>query len=364
MRTRRSTAPPTPAPTETARWLRVALLVGGVIGAVSFLWRFTFGWFWGWPFGHGAHVGPGLFFGLFLLAGGVAVLWLRRRDDRQVRAARPAAPAAATAPVTPGSFPPPETPAAGLTTEPLPGTPGEPPPATATTIPPVRPPARPALRTGVVVARVFAWLAVLVAIPAAIAIGLITWVAGALSMSLPGLVVTAVVAAIVLVIVMAATSRRVWPIVLSLAVLAGSFGLAAGLARWQGGVGQRTIRVPDRAAVQPSYEFAAGRFILDLSAVDLGEIPVPVAVDHHVGRLDVVLPAGAAVSSHVEIKGGEARVLGRVDRGRAVDQRVNAIPPGAPSGRVDLDVDMGFGQVVVCRAQAGVAPTDGCDGLD
>ena len=93
---------------------------------------------------------------------------------------------------------------------------------------------------------------------------------------------------------MAATSRKVWPIVLSLVVLAGSFGLAAGLARWQGGVGQRTIRVPDRAAIQPSYEFAAGRFILDLSAVDLGEIPVPIAVDHHVGRLDVVLPTGAA----------------------------------------------------------------------
>ena len=351
---------PTVAPLDTARWLRAGLLIGAVIGSISLLWRFSFGWFWG-PFGHGAHVGPGLFLGLFLLVGGVAAIWLRRRDDQRTATDLGRAGAVAATAVAPPTFPPPSTPPASVPTAPIPTatTAGEHPPTATTAIPPVRPPARPALRTGVVVARVFAWLAVLVAIPAAIVISLVTWVAGALSMSLPVLAGIAVIGAIVLVIVMAATSRKVWPIVLSLVVLAGSFGLAAGLARWQGGVGERTTRVSDRAAIQPSYEFAAGRFTLDLSAVDLGETTVPIAIDHHVGRLDVVLPADAALTSHVQIKGGESRVLGRVDSGRSVDQRVDDTPTGATGG-VDLDVDMGFGQVVVCRAVAGVIPTNGC----
>ena len=319
------------APPETARSLRVALLIGAIIGSISLLWRFSFGWFWG-PFGHGAHVGPGLLLGLFLLVGGVAAIWLRRRDDRRTATGLGGPGAAAATAVTPPTFPPPSTPPASVPTPHGPDATSELPPTTTTAIPPVRPPARPALRTGVVVARVFAWLAVLVAIPAAIVISLVTWVAGALSMSLPVLAGIAVIGAIVLVIVMAATSRKVWPIVLSLAVLAGSFGLAAGLARWQGGVGERTTRVADRAAIQPTYEFAAGRFTLDLSAVDLGESTVPIAIDHHVGRLDVVLPTGAALTSHVQIKGGESRVLGRVDSGRGVDQRVDDTPPGATGG--------------------------------
>ena len=163
-------------------------------------------------------------------------------------------------------------------------------------------------------------------------------------------------------IVVAATARHVWPILLALAVLAGSAGLVAGLSSWQGGVGQRVTRPQNRAEIQPSYEFAAGRFVLDLSAVDLGEATVPINVDHHVGRLEVVLPNDAALTSHVEIKGGEAQVLGRVDNGAGVDQRVEDTPTPA-AGHVDLHVDMGFGQVVVCRAASSLVEGDGCRGL-
>ena len=183
----------------------------------------------------------------------------------------------------------------------------------------------------------FAWLAVLVAIPAAIVTGLVIWAAGALSLSWPGLVITVVVLAILGLIVVAATARHVWPILLALAVLAGSAGLVAGLSSWQGGVGQRVTRPQNRAEIQPSYEFAAGRFVLDLSAVDLGEATVPINVDHHIGRLEVVLPTDAALTSHVEIKGGEAQVLGRVDNGAGVDQRRGGHPdtgggPRRPAG--------------------------------
>lgn len=337
-----------PAPPDTARWMRVALLVGAIVGAVSLLGRLTVGGFG--PF-HDVHAGPGLFVGLVLLAGGVAVLWLRRQDEAEPATTQPAAPPAAgalAATTATVAYPPPSgQPVTSMSPAPRP-------------VPP-RTPSRPALRSGVVVARVFAWLAVLAAIPAAIVAGLTIWSAEALSLALPGLVVTVVVLAIVGVIVAASMSRRVWPILLSLVVLVGAAGLAAALASWQGGVGRKVIQVQDRAAIQPSYEFAAGQLVLDLSAVDLGEATVPITIDHHIGQLDVVLPERASLTSHVQIDAGQAQVLGREDNGLSVDLRVEDSAVGA-TGRVDLQVDMGFGQVLVCRAPAGATQTGGCGG--
>src|SRR5262249_38396216 len=64
-----------PAPRETARWLRVALVAGPILGLTGLFgrtWRgpFLFGWF-----------GGGGGFGLLLVAVGLFIIWLRRRED-------------------------------------------------------------------------------------------------------------------------------------------------------------------------------------------------------------------------------------------------------------------------------------------
>ena len=87
---------------------------------------------------------------------------------------------------------------------------------------------------------------------------MLTWVAGALSLTLPGLAVPVLAVAIVAVIVVACTARSVWPIVLVLALLLVAASLTAALTRWNGEVGQLTRRPQAVAEIQPSYEVAAG----------------------------------------------------------------------------------------------------------
>ncbi len=358
----------TAAPPETAKWLKVGLLVGGLVGLTSLAWRWSFGLFVPFPFHDGFHAGPGLFFGLTLLVGGVAVVWLHRRDDTPLPSgplppppvaggfAPPAEGTAGSGPalVDPGvvgARPGAVTPTASAA--PPPGRPGGP------LAPPPVPPRRPPLTAGVIVARVFAWLAVIVTVLAAIAVSALAWT-GALSLTFPVLVGLVCLAALVGVIVAAATSRQAWVVLVALGVLVAAAGLTLGLAEWNGSIGQRIVRPANRAAVEPHYEQAIGRFVLDLSSTPLGESEVPVAIDQGIGRLDVVVPSNAVVDARVHVKAGESRLLGRVSDGVDVDQQ--AVDEGfQPASRLRLDLGMGIGQVVVCRAGTAARVGTGCD---
>jgi len=384
-----------PAPPDTARWLRLGLLVGGLVGLVSFAWRWSFGWFDPFPWHGPAGRGPGLFVGLLLVAIGVGVIWFRRREE--VRASRwrdgrsgvgaadampdtfqsvtappasssPGAPPAG--PATTGTSPPASTAAAG--SSPAPATPwpapvseGEPggptPPAagfpTAAMAPP--PPPRRRLSGGVIALRVIAWLAVIGAILLTALAGILTFVVGALSVTLPGLALVAMVAAIIGVVVAATTARTVWPLLLALVLLVGATGLSAALAHWDGKVGKQVLRPQTVAELQPTYDFAAGHFVLDLSEVAIAEGSVPIAIDQGVGRLDVVVPQDAVVRADVEVLGGEANIFATSDDGAGIDLEVIDTPV-TPAGQLDLRIELGFGQANVCRAEVGVPVQDGC----
>ena len=386
-----------PAPPDTARWLRLGLLVGGLVGLVSFAWRWSFGWFDPFPWHGPTGRGPGLFIGLLLVAVGVGVIWFRRREE--VRASRwrngrtglgvsdampdtstavtsppasstPGASPASTA--TAGTSPPvsttaaspasaPATPWPAPVSEDQPGGP-TPPSAglpTAAMAPP--PPPRPRLSGWVVALRVIAWLAVIGAILLTALAGVLTFVVGALSVTLPGLALVAMVAAIIGVVVAATTARTVWPLLLALVLLVGAMGLSAGLAHWDGKVGKQVLRPQTVAELQPTYDFAAGHLVLDLSQVSIAEGSVPIAIDQGVGRLDVVVPQDAVVRADVEVLGGEANIFDTSDDGGGIDLAV-VDTPADPAGQLDLRIELGFGQANVCRAQPGVPVLDGCPG--
>ena len=82
-----------PAPPETARWIRIALLVVPILGLTGLLGRSWNGpLFFGW-------VGGGGGFGLLLVAVGLFVIWVRRRDEDRPAVVAPA-PNASAEPVT------------------------------------------------------------------------------------------------------------------------------------------------------------------------------------------------------------------------------------------------------------------------
>jgi phage shock protein PspC (stress-responsive transcriptional regulator) len=327
----------TTAPPDTARWIKVALLVGAILGLGSvFSWPFG----WGDPDGGGA----GFLLGVILIAAGAGYLWSQRRNDTAPMATgaypvsatswAPPAPATSPLPITEpyGAGAAHDTSGAGY------GSPASPGGAV---------PTRQRLGAGAILAKVVGWF-VIVTVPfVVVGVGFLVSI-GALSMRLPVLAGALVLTAFVVLVATTAGSRVAWPILASLALLLGAGVLSAGLIEWDRGVGERIDRPATVADVRSSYELAAGRRVVDLSRLDLPEgQPVAVVVDQGVGEVEVIVPDGSDVAARVHVGAGEARVLGEVRNGLDVDLVQTATTPPAD---VDIDVDLGAGAVTVCRA--------------
>lgn len=111
------------------------------------------------------------------------------------------------------------------------------------------------------------------------------------------------------------------------------------------------------AAVQPHYELSTGDARLDLSGVTVpkGET-VRTGLDVAAGRAAVVVPKGVTVKVRAEAGLGEIRL----EEGQRVQVRINSdesttrtLPPpqGAkPAGTIELELEVGIGQVEVTRA--------------
>ncbi|MGW9305367.1 PspC domain-containing protein [Streptomyces cyaneofuscatus] len=116
-------------------------------------------------------------------------------------------------------------------------------------------------------------------------------------------------------------------------------------------------RPAEVAAVQQGYELGSGDARLDLSGVVVppGET-VRTRLEVGAGRAAVVVPAGVTVKVRAEAGLGEIRL----EEGQRVQVRINSdqtsertLPPpqgSKPAGTIELEVEVGVGQVEVSRA--------------
>jgi hypothetical protein len=333
------------APPDTARWLRVALLVAPIVALLGLLrgpWRGP--WlFHRFPFGGLGGLG------LVLIVGGVLVIWFRRRDSGSSLAT--AAPAGAQLAGTPAP--------AWWQTRPEPLAP---PRVPSTEAAPPAAPTTPRTTTpvGLVVARVFAWLVV---IGAVVTGAVLVWLMAidALSIPLPVVVIGSAVLAIALIVVAAIWARHAMAIVGSMLTLVVPLVLLVTLGAWNGGVGDHLV-APTALAPTQEYRTAIGRLTVDLSHATL---PTTAAVkgDTKVGVLEVVVPADASVVVDAHVGAGQTRLFGAYRGGLNVTDHLVQQSPGATS-TINLDLDVAAGQLTVCRVPAaGQLPARGCENV-
>lgn len=112
------------------------------------------------------------------------------------------------------------------------------------------------------------------------------------------------------------------------------------------------------AAVQPRYAVASGQAELDLTRITVpkGET-VRTRVEARAGRVLVHVPQDATVEVHAKTRVGAIVVLDGHSRGdldiRASQDERRTLPPAEgskPGGTIELDLEVGYGQVEVNRA--------------
>jgi hypothetical protein len=214
---------------------------------------------------------------------------------------------------------------------------------------------------GLVLAKVIAWAWIGAALVAGLGLAAMV-VIGAISVPLVGLFAVVALAAVVGAGVLTTRARRGWPVLGAVALVLLASGLVAWVAAWDGPVGRRTVVVATAAELDRPYRLAVGELVLDLSTLDpaapaAGATPTTVAVEHKIGRLEVVVPADATVRTRARVWAGSARVLGRDFDGLRLDEgivdRPLASTGDAAAVDLDLDLDMRVGEIRVCRAVPG-----------
>ncbi|MGW2009164.1 PspC domain-containing protein [Streptomyces sp. G7(2002)] len=160
----------------------------------------------------------------------------------------------------------------------------------------------------------------------------------------------------------------VFMVVLTALLLAGATTLPDNLtAQWQ----KRTWSPTTLSAVQPQYELGSGEGELDLTALPLkAGSTVRTGAEVGAGRLQVTLPHGVTARLHISLGLGDVQLPGEsphdVDL-TAGGQRTVTLPADGlkkgekPRGSVELNLELGAGQVAVERAApapaAPAAPT-------
>ena len=120
-----------------------------------------------------------------------------------------------------------------------------------------------------------------------------------------------------------------------------------------GALGERAYAPRTVAEVQDRYQVGIGRLELDLSGVRLDGTAEAVRCRVGIGKLEVVVPPGAAVEVRGQLRGGTVDLFDRtrdVGDGLEPAEHFATSEPGSPaSGRLRLVVEANYGEIIVRR---------------
>ena len=138
-----------------------------------------------------------------------------------------------------------------------------------------------------------------------------------------------------------------WLIVPALALVLPLGLVAAADLDLDGGVGDREYRPATLSELRDRYEIGIGAIDVDLTGLDLPSGRTDLDIDVGLGEAVVHVPRGACVTSDVEIGAGLADIFDRENDGVDVAFAEEATPPaGRPQLHVDADVGLGVLEVV------------------
>ena len=172
------------------------------------------------------------------------------------------------------------------------------------------------------------------------------WNASVLGIIVTSLVVMAVGLAVSTVV------NAAWWFVPGVVVLASAAGLLSITdPSLDGGTGERTARPTTVADAETVHDLGLGQLTLDLVDVPLdADEPVRVRAEVGIGRLHVIVPAGAELVVTSEVGAGLV-LVGDREVIEGIDQRdVRSLDPlGDRTGTIELDLRVGIGEIDVDR---------------
>jgi phage shock protein PspC (stress-responsive transcriptional regulator) len=117
----------------------------------------------------------------------------------------------------------------------------------------------------------------------------------------------------------------------------------------EGGIGDRVHRPQSIDELDDEYRLGVGELVLDLRGLDgadlRGDAPT-IEVTIGAGAMEVFLPPGATVTGTAHAQLGDVDVLGARSKGGDATRRIDVIGTEG-GGRVDLDLRVGVGEVIV-----------------
>jgi phage shock protein PspC (stress-responsive transcriptional regulator) len=138
-----------------------------------------------------------------------------------------------------------------------------------------------------------------------------------------------------------------WLIVPALALVLPLGVVAAADIDLDGGIGDREYRPTTMSELRDHYEIGIGGMDIDLTDLDLPTGRTDLDIDVGMGEAVVFVPDGTCVTSEIEIGAGAADVFDRDNDGVDVAFADSASPPaGRPLLHIDADVGLGVIEVV------------------
>ena len=121
--------------------------------------------------------------------------------------------------------------------------------------------------------------------------------------------------------------------------------------KWKGTSANIVHRPTSVGQIEPSYDYSAGRILLDLRKVPFRDgQPVRSSIDLGTGDVTVLIPPDVDVHASGDVGVGDLRLLGQSAGGMDNSLVVTDLgSDGQGGGRLDLTIDLGVGEVEVNR---------------